>query len=111
MLPCYCRHTATTTTLLPPPCCHVCHHVTTKLPPPLLSPHRHHRHPCHQRCQAVTAATKLPPLPLSTLQDNFDDKKEFCNVTKIDLSVLFHHQSRNHIPYKLLVLMTSSYVA
>jgi hypothetical protein len=41
---------------------------------------------------AKTAATKLPPLPLSTLQDKFDNEKEFCNMTDIDfvqLSQLF----------------------
>ncbi len=39
-----------------------------------------------------TAATKLPPTPLSTLQDKFDNEKEFCNMTDIDfvrLSQLF----------------------
>ncbi len=39
-----------------------------------------------------TAATKLQPLPLSTLQDKFDNEKEFCNMTDIDfvrLSQLF----------------------
>jgi hypothetical protein len=105
MLPCYCHHTAATTTLLPPLHCRVRHHVTTKLPPPPLPPCHHHRHHLRWRCQAVTAATKLPPLPLSTLQDKFDDEKEFCNMTDIKLSALLHHQSCNHIPYKLLVLM------
>ncbi len=84
MLPCYCRHTAATTALLPTPCCRVRHCFTTKLPPPPLPPHCHHRHHRHQCCQAVTAPTKLPLLPLSTLQDKFDDEKEFCNMTDID---------------------------
>ncbi len=62
----------------------VCCCVTTKLPPPPLPPcHRHHHH--HRRHgQPATASTKLLPLPLSTLQDKFDDKKEFCNNADID---------------------------
>jgi hypothetical protein len=70
--------------LLPPPRCHVRHCVTTKLSPPPLPPHCHHHHHRHRRCQAVTAATKLLLLPLSTLRDKFDDEKEFCNMTHID---------------------------
>ncbi len=85
ILPCYCRHTLATTTLLPPPCCHVHRHVTTQLLPPPLPPCHHHHLHCRRQCQAVTAATKRLPLPLSTLQDKFDDEKEFCNMTDIDL--------------------------
>ncbi len=97
VLPC-CR----LATLIPPPpplCCprhpnadRVCHHVTTKLPPVPLPPHRRHRHHHRWRCQPTTASTKLPPLPLSTLQDKFDNEKEFCNNADIDciwLSWLF----------------------
>ncbi len=92
MLPHYCRHSAATTRLLPPPRCRVCHRVTTKLPPPPLP--LCCRHCCHHRwrCHAATAATKLPPLLLSTLWDKFDNEKEFCNMTDIDfirLSWLF----------------------
>jgi hypothetical protein len=89
MLPHYCCHTAVTTRLLPPPRCCVRRRVTTKLPPLPLPPRC--RHCCHhrQRCQATTAATKLLPLPLSTLQDKFDNEKEFCNMTDIDFVRLF----------------------
>jgi hypothetical protein len=59
----------------------------TVLPPSY--PHHH----CHRRrCQPATASTKLLPLPLSTLQDKFDNEKEFCNNADIDcvqLSQLF----------------------
>jgi hypothetical protein len=82
MLPHYCHHTAATTKLLPPLRCHVCRHVTTKLPPLPLPPHCRHHHP--RRCQAAIATTKLLPLPLSTLQDKFDNEKKFCNMTVID---------------------------
>ncbi len=88
--------------LIPPPpplccCCrpnagHVRRHVTTKLPQPPLPLRRRHRHHHRQRCQPATASTKLPPLPLSTLQDKFDNDKEFCNNADIDcvqLSWLF----------------------
>ncbi len=97
VLPC-CRLAA----LIPPPpplCCCRCpnagcvrRRVTTKLPPPPLLPHCHHPHHHHRRCQPATASTKLPPLPLSTLQDKFDNEKEFCNNADIDcvwLSWLF----------------------
>jgi hypothetical protein len=80
-LPRCCRHTAATATLLPPPRCCLCCHIATKLLSLPLPPHRCH---CHRRCQAATAATKLPPLPLSTLQDRFDNEKEFCKMTDID---------------------------
>ncbi len=70
MLPHYCRHTAATTRLLPSLRCGVQRRVTNKLPPPSLPPHhrqcRHH----HRHCQAATAATKLPPLPLSIMKKN-----------------------------------------
>jgi hypothetical protein len=84
MLQHYCRHITAPTTLVPPLCCHVCRRVTIKLPPPPLPPHRHHRKHRHWRCQAAAAATKLPPSPLSTLQDKFDNEKEFCNMADID---------------------------
>jgi hypothetical protein len=61
--------------------CRLHHHVTPKLPPLPLTPRRHHRHP---HCQAAAATTKLLPLPLSTLQDMFDNEKEFCKMTDID---------------------------
>ncbi len=84
-----CCHTTAAT--LPPPLgcchhctCHVCHRVTTKLLPPPLPPHRHHCRYHRRRCQAATAATKLLPLLLLTLQDKFDSEKEFCNMTDID---------------------------
>ncbi len=89
MLPRCCRHTAATATLLPPPRCRLCPRVATKLPPPPLQPCCHHH---HRRCQAANAAAKLPPLPLSTLWDSFDDEKEFCKMTEVDffqLSQLF----------------------
>jgi hypothetical protein len=89
MLPRCCRHTATTATLLPPPRCQLRCCVTIKLPPPPLPPRRRH---CHRHCQAATAATKLPLLPLSTLQNKFDNEKEFCKMTDVDffwLSQLF----------------------
>jgi hypothetical protein len=92
MLPRYCRHITATAMLLPPLRCHVCRCVTIKLPPPPLPPHCRHRHHRPRRCQAAAAATKLLPLPLSTLQDKFDNEKEFCNMTDIDfvqLSCLF----------------------
>jgi hypothetical protein len=44
------------------------------------------------KSKLCTAATKLPQLPLSTLQDKFDNEKEFCNMTDKDfirLSQLF----------------------
>ncbi len=81
MLPRCCRHTATTATLLPLLCCCLNRRVTPKLPPLPLTPRRCH---CHQHCQAAAAATKLPPLPLSTLQDMFDNEKKFCNMTNVD---------------------------
>jgi hypothetical protein len=56
----------------------VCRRVTTKLPSPPLPPR--HRH-CHHH---TTASTKLPLLPFSTLQDKFDNEKEFCNTADID---------------------------
>ncbi len=97
MLPCCCL-----ATLIPPPpplCCRrrpnanpVRCHVTIKLPPLPLPPFCRHRHHHHRRCQPTTASTKLPPLPLSTLQDKFDNEKEFCNNADIDcvqLSWLF----------------------
>jgi hypothetical protein len=81
-------------TLIPPSlllCCRrrpnadrVCHHVTIKLPLPPLPPRRCHRHHHRRRCQPTTASTKLPLLPLSTLQDKFDNEKEFCNNADID---------------------------
>jgi hypothetical protein len=74
--------------LIPPPpqlCCRhrlnagrVRRRVTTKLPPPPLPPRRRHRH------HHATASTKLPLLPFSTLQDKFDNEKEFCNNADID---------------------------
>jgi hypothetical protein len=82
--------------LIPPPpplCCR--HHpnagrvhrrVITKLPSPPLPPRRRH---CHHH---TTASTKLPWLLFSTLQDKFDNEKEFCNNADIDciqLSQLF----------------------
>jgi hypothetical protein len=83
MLPC-CRLAA----LMPPPlplCCRrhpnagrVCRRVTTKLPPMSLPPRHHHRHHHRRHCQPATASTKLPSSPLSTLQDKFDNEKEFC---------------------------------
>ena len=96
-LPC-CRLAAL---ILPPPplCCHrhpnagrVRRHVTTKLPPPPLPPRCCHCHHHRQRCQPATASTKLLSSPLSTLQDKFDNEKEFCNNADIDcvqLSRLF----------------------
>jgi hypothetical protein len=63
MLPHFCCHTATTTRLLPQPCCLVCRRDITKMPPSPLPPYQ--------------------PLPLSTLQDKFDNEKEFCNMTDI----------------------------
>ena len=41
---------------------------------------------------AAAATTKVPPLPLSTLQDRFDNEKLFCKMTEVDffpLSQLF----------------------
>ncbi len=58
--------------------------VTTKLPPPPLPPCHRHRHHHRWRCQPTTASTKLLPLLLSTLQDKFDNEKEFCNNADID---------------------------
>jgi hypothetical protein len=91
MLPC-CHPAA----LIPPPLLLCCHHrpnagrvrrrVITKLPPPPLPPRRRHRH------HHATASTKLPLLPFSTLQDKFDNEKEFCNNADINcvrLSQLF----------------------
>ncbi len=88
VLPCCCL-----AALIPPPpplCCRrhpnadrVCRH-TTKLPPPLLPPCRRHLHHHRQHCQPATASTKLPPLPLSMMQDKFDNEKEFCNNADID---------------------------
>jgi hypothetical protein len=69
---------------LPPPRCRARRHVTTKLLPPPLPPRCRHRRHHHWHCQAATAATKLPQLPLSTLQDKFDNEEEFCNMTDID---------------------------
>ncbi len=83
----------------PPLCCRrrpntgrVHCHVTTKLPPPPLLPRCCHHHHHRWHCQPATASTKLPLLPLSTLQDKFDNEKEFCNNADIDcvqLSWLF----------------------
>jgi hypothetical protein len=58
--------------------------VTTKLPPPPLPPHRCHCHHHRMHCQPATVSTKLPPLLLFTLQDKFDNEKEFCNNADID---------------------------
>jgi hypothetical protein len=81
MMPCRCCHTAATATLLPPPPCCLCCHIVTKLPPlPIPQCHRHRLH----HCQAAAAATKLLLLPLSALQDRFDNEKEFCKMTDID---------------------------
>jgi hypothetical protein len=51
------------------------------LPPLSLTPRHHH---CLRHCQAAAAATKLLQLPLSTLQDKFDNEKEFCKITDVD---------------------------
>jgi hypothetical protein len=90
MLPRYCRHITTIATLLPPPRCRVCCRVTLKLPPSPLPPHCHHCHHRCWRCQAAAATTKLLPLPLSTLQDKFDNEKEICNMTDVDFIRLSH---------------------
>ncbi len=84
MLPRYCRHITATATLLQSLRCRVCRHVTIKLLPQPLAPHRHHRHHRYQSCQAAAAATQLLLLPLSSLQDKFDNEKEICNMTDID---------------------------
>ncbi len=89
MLPRSCLHTAATAMLLPLPLCGLCCNVVTKLLPPQLPPRCRHRRRC---CQAATITTKLPPMPLSTLWDRFDDGKELCKMTDIDffwLSQLF----------------------
>jgi hypothetical protein len=68
------------------------HRVTTKLPTLPLPPRSRHRHHHCRHCQPATASTKLPLLPLSTLQDKFDNEKEFYNNADIDcvqLSQLF----------------------
>ncbi len=76
MLTCYCRHTTTTAMLLPPPRCPVRRRVTNKLPPPPLPPSRHcHHHHRRRHYQAAAATTKLPPLPLSTLRDKFENEE------------------------------------
>jgi hypothetical protein len=69
---------------LPPLRCRVRQCVTTKLPPPPLPPRRRNCRHHHRRCQAATATTKLLPLLLSSLQDKFDNEKEFYNMTDID---------------------------
>jgi hypothetical protein len=84
MLPRFCHHLSATTTLLPPPRCWVCRRVATKLPLPPLLPLPPCHHHCHPHCQAHAATTKLLPLLLSTLQDRFDNKEEFCKMTDVD---------------------------
>jgi hypothetical protein len=44
-----------------------------------LTPRRHHR---LHHCQAAAAATKLLPLPLSTLQDKFDNEKNLYDDSR-----------------------------
>ncbi len=80
MLPPCSTDTATTAAVLPPSpqAGRVRHRIITKLPPPPLPPR--HRH-CHHH---ATASTKLPLLLFSTLQDKFDNEKEFCNNADID---------------------------
>jgi hypothetical protein len=54
-----------------------------------MTPRRRHH---YWHCQAAAATTKLLPLPLSTLQDMFDNEIEFCKMTDVDfvqLSQLF----------------------
>ncbi len=90
LMPPHCRHRyAVVATALPPPRCRLHRRVTPKLPPLPLTPCRRHR---RRHCQAATVTTKLLPLPLSTLQDMFDNEKEFCKMTDVDffrLSWLF----------------------
>jgi hypothetical protein len=90
LLPLYCRRCHHAVMLLPPHCRHRYAVATTALPPPppaikLLPPPlppccRHFR----WHCQAAAAATKVAPLPLSILQDRFDNEKEFCKMTDVD---------------------------
>jgi hypothetical protein len=90
MLPGCCRHTATTATLLPLPRCRLYRCVTPKLQPPPLTPRRRY---CHWHYQAAAAAAKLPMLPLSTLQDMFDNKKGFCKMTVINFFCFFYYSN------------------
>ncbi len=82
MLPRCCCHIATIAMLPPPPRCCLRRCVATKLPSPPLPPCCCHR--C-RHCQAATATAKLPLLPLSTLWDRFDDEKELCKMTDVDV--------------------------
>ncbi len=84
MLPCCCHYPAATATQLPLPRCWLRRGVATKLLPLPLPPHHRHHSRCCQAAAAAAAAAKLPPLPLSTLWDSFDNEIEFCKMTDVD---------------------------